>query len=58
MLDVGKERIREPCVEWVCGDAQDLPFPDDSFDACTIAFGIRNVPNIDKVGHEDIPVRL
>ncbi len=27
------------------GDAQALPFKDDSFDACCMAFGIRNVPN-------------
>ena len=27
----------------VCGDAEALPFPDASFDAYTIAFGIRNV---------------
>ena len=25
-----------------------LPFPDNSFDAYTIAFGIRNVPRIDR----------
>jgi demethylmenaquinone methyltransferase/2-methoxy-6-polyprenyl-1,4-benzoquinol methylase len=29
------------------GNAESLPFPDRSFDACTIAFGIRNVPRID-----------
>lgn len=27
----------------ICGDAQALPFPDESFDVVTIAFGIRNV---------------
>jgi demethylmenaquinone methyltransferase/2-methoxy-6-polyprenyl-1,4-benzoquinol methylase len=31
----------------VCGDAQKLPFPDDSFDVVTIAFGIRNVTDRD-----------
>ena len=30
-------------LQRVCGDAQSLPFPDRSFDACTIGFGIRNV---------------
>ena len=30
-------------IGWVCGDAQALPFEDRSFDAVTIAFGIRNV---------------
>src|SRR5690606_39611318 len=27
------------------GDAESLPFPDNSFDGTTIAFGIRNVPD-------------
>lgn len=31
----------------VCGDAQNLPFPDNHFDAYTIGFGIRNVTDID-----------
>lgn len=31
----------------VCGDAETLPFKDQSVDAYTIAFGIRNVPRID-----------
>jgi demethylmenaquinone methyltransferase/2-methoxy-6-polyprenyl-1,4-benzoquinol methylase len=30
-------------VEYVQGDAQSLPFPDHSFDAISMAFGIRNV---------------
>ena len=34
-------------IEWVCGDAEKLPFPDAHFDAYTIAFGIRNVTHID-----------
>lgn len=33
-------------VDWVCGDAMALPFPDRQFDAYTIAFGIRNVTRI------------
>lgn len=32
-------------VELGEGDAQDLAFPDQSFDAATIAFGIRNIPD-------------
>ncbi len=32
-------------VDLEVGDAQELPFEDNSFDACCIAFGIRNVPD-------------
>ena len=31
------------------GDAENLPFDEDSFDLYTIAFGIRNVTHIDRV---------
>ena len=30
-------------MDWVVGDAMDLPFPDNTFDVYTISFGIRNV---------------
>ena len=47
MLDVAEhKRARRPDlsrVRYVEGDAMSLPFPDASFDALTIAFGIRNV---------------
>lgn len=52
MLAVGRERAFERgCddqVEFVEGNAEALPFPSMHFDAYTIAFGIRNVPRIDK----------
>ncbi len=51
MLDVGIERAvkrGEDSLVWSQQDAEDLKFPDNSFDAYTIAFGIRNVTNIDK----------
>jgi demethylmenaquinone methyltransferase/2-methoxy-6-polyprenyl-1,4-benzoquinol methylase len=50
MLGEGVRRAREQgetAVEWVCGNAESLPFPDAHFDAYTIAFGIRNVTHID-----------
>ncbi len=51
MLAVGRERAAarhlDERVSFVEGNAEKLVFPDRSFDACTIAFGIRNVPRID-----------
>ena len=47
MLRVGRDRLLDKGVQgnlqFVQGDAQYLPFPDDSFDCVTIAFGLRNV---------------
>ena len=34
-------------LDWVVGDAMDLPFDDGSFDVYTISFGIRNVTRIE-----------
>lgn len=43
---VAEGRSRQlPDVTWVNGDAQSLPFDDDSFDGVTISFGLRNVPD-------------
>ena len=51
MLAVGRERAMErgldDVVTFVDANAESLPFPDKSFDAVSIAFGIRNVPRID-----------
>jgi demethylmenaquinone methyltransferase / 2-methoxy-6-polyprenyl-1,4-benzoquinol methylase len=44
MLAEGARR-GHPGITWVNGDAQQLPFPDASFDAVTISFGLRNVPD-------------
>ncbi len=41
MLRVGKRR--RPDIDFVAGDATALPFADDSFDATTISFGLRNI---------------
>lgn len=51
MLAVGAERARnrklEENLDFVEANAESLPFEANSFDAYTIAFGIRNVPRID-----------
>jgi demethylmenaquinone methyltransferase/2-methoxy-6-polyprenyl-1,4-benzoquinol methylase len=51
MLEVGRERAERQSlgdvVTFAEANAEALPFADRSFDAATIAFGIRNVPRID-----------
>ncbi len=51
MLGAGRDRAydrgRLSGLSWAVGNAEHLPFPDRSFDAYTIAFGLRNVTEID-----------
>jgi demethylmenaquinone methyltransferase/2-methoxy-6-polyprenyl-1,4-benzoquinol methylase len=60
MLAVGKERADakglSANLEFVEANAEELPFENNSFDAYTIAFGIRNVPDIDKALSEALRV--
>src|SRR5690606_37555913 len=44
----GQARSTRGRCRFTVGNAEQLPFADNSFDAYTIAFGIRNVTNIDK----------
>jgi demethylmenaquinone methyltransferase / 2-methoxy-6-polyprenyl-1,4-benzoquinol methylase len=56
MLQVGRERAQKlglgEAISFVEANAEQLPFEDASFDAYTIAFGIRNVPRIGKALEE------
>lgn len=48
MLQVGERKVQKrglDRVELVEGDAQAMPFADDTFDASCVSFGIRNVPD-------------
>ena len=52
MLDIGKEKVKqrnlENQIELHLGDATALPFEDNSFDAVTVAFGVRNFENLEQ----------
>lgn len=49
MLEVGKAKAAEytgdTSITFAAVDAQDLPFPDGSFDVVTVGFGVRNLPD-------------
>ncbi len=40
-----KARERDADVKFLVGDAMSLPFADNTFDACTVSFGLRNMPD-------------
>ncbi|KAB1066020.1 bifunctional demethylmenaquinone methyltransferase/2-methoxy-6-polyprenyl-1,4-benzoquinol methylase UbiE [Salibacter halophilus] len=52
MLDVGRVKMKkknvEDIVEMKYGDSENLPFEDESYDAITVAFGVRNFENLEK----------
>lgn len=52
MLEIGKKKVAEKkldnLIEMVLGDSENLPFEDNSFDAITVGFGVRNFENLDK----------
>ena len=52
MLEVGKRKISEKnlgdTIKMIVGDSENLPFEDNSFDAITVAFGVRNFENLEK----------
>ncbi|MDD9331978.1 MAG: bifunctional demethylmenaquinone methyltransferase/2-methoxy-6-polyprenyl-1,4-benzoquinol methylase UbiE [Wolbachia sp.] len=58
ICDINQNMLNEGCdkainsnqlsFNWVCTDAESLPFEGSEFDYCTIAFGIRNVSNRQK----------
>jgi demethylmenaquinone methyltransferase/2-methoxy-6-polyprenyl-1,4-benzoquinol methylase len=56
MLEVGRERAEgrglDGMVTFEQGDAEQLVYPDRSFDCVAIAFGIRNVPRIERAIEE------
>jgi demethylmenaquinone methyltransferase/2-methoxy-6-polyprenyl-1,4-benzoquinol methylase len=52
MLEIGKQKIAQKKlnnkIEMVLGDSEKMPFTDNSFDAITVAFGVRNFENLEQ----------
>ena len=52
MLEVGRRKVRDSGldgrIEMVLGDSEALEFPDNRFDAVTVAFGVRNFEDLEK----------
>jgi len=51
MLEVGRRKIVEKGlsdkIEMILGDSENIPYGDDTFDAITVAFGVRNFENLE-----------
>ena len=43
-----RARRKSAAIEWVEGDLLALPFPDGSFEAATVGFGMRNVGDLEQ----------
>jgi demethylmenaquinone methyltransferase/2-methoxy-6-polyprenyl-1,4-benzoquinol methylase len=52
MLEVGRKKINvnklSNTIEMILADSEEMPFEDSSFDAITVAFGVRNFENLEK----------
>jgi len=51
MLVIGRKKIKKEhhqCIEFVKGDSENLQYQDDTFDAMTAGFGVRNFENLEK----------
>ena len=52
MLEVGRKKIEKlqltNIIEMVLGDSEKIPFEENSFDAITVAFGVRNFEDLEK----------
>ncbi|UKM66264.1 bifunctional demethylmenaquinone methyltransferase/2-methoxy-6-polyprenyl-1,4-benzoquinol methylase UbiE [Flavobacteriaceae bacterium GSB9] len=51
MLEIGKQKVRkknlDSRIEMVLGDSENMPFADNTFDAITVAFGVRNFETLE-----------
>lgn len=46
MLKIAKTKSKNSKINFISESALDMPFSDNSFDLCTISFGLRNLPDI------------
>jgi len=51
MLEIGKQKVNaeglDNKIDMIIGDSEELPFEDGTFDAITVAFGVRNFENLE-----------
>jgi len=51
MLEIGKEKIKQQGldnkIEMILGDSENMPFEDNTFDAITVGFGVRNFETLE-----------
>ena len=51
MLDIGRQKVKdeglEGTIDMVIGDSENLPFEEGTFDAITVAFGVRNFEDLE-----------
>ncbi|MAY82816.1 MAG: bifunctional demethylmenaquinone methyltransferase/2-methoxy-6-polyprenyl-1,4-benzoquinol methylase UbiE [Flavobacteriales bacterium] len=52
MLEIGRQKVdklgKSEQIELIYGDSEDIPFENETFDAVTVAFGVRNFENLEK----------
>lgn len=48
MLKIAKKKSLNTKIQYFQGDVTNLPYPDNTFDAVTIGFGLRNIQNAEK----------
>ncbi|MBD0825257.1 bifunctional demethylmenaquinone methyltransferase/2-methoxy-6-polyprenyl-1,4-benzoquinol methylase UbiE [Aestuariibaculum marinum] len=57
MLEIGKEKVKKKGldnrIEMILGDSENMPFEDNTFDAITVSFGVRNFETLEN-GLKDI----
>jgi demethylmenaquinone methyltransferase/2-methoxy-6-polyprenyl-1,4-benzoquinol methylase len=45
---LARARAKNQEIDWISADATRMPFPDESFDAATVGFGVRNLDDLER----------